>query len=658
MSIAASASYWYLKPFPIDEMADSLDYIVFMAYDLHGAWDYGNAYSQSGCTAGNCLFSHVNETEVKLALAMITKAGVNANKVMVGESSYGRSYRMAEAGCTSSSCTYLGAYDVSQATPGRCTNSAGYIANAEINEIISGNGDITTWHDDTTGSDFLVYNTTDWVAYMTDDTKAKRRTTWEGLNFGGTVDWAVDLQAFNEADVVGPTGGDYGNGTDDIVVYGSDIWGWENAEIDAPISATNLLNPSPLGQRVTLTAYTTITLISESDSRWIKTTTFVSTAFVVTEVSFQPFTVAESDTSSGTVITYTPVPRITPQPYSLAIEPGWTVTSGNGDTSTATGGSDNAGGIIGMTSAATISTSTQSGSNATFFITWMPTVSYSIPSDSTTTNYPAPTVLPSNDEEDDPTNTDDGDHCVGAGCGGSDGDDEDDTGGCTGVWCGQRVTITALSSGVAPKPTCMIGCATLPSCADGGSSCNEPCNIQQCPPSRMPTAKECTEIVSSTAVATSPITSWSTTTRTRCETKVDCDATGYTRTTTASGTQTVYVDTVTIELLTAWTDGYANSVFTSLEAYFSSWEQYDDQPVTITTTTTLAPVTSTVTVTASETASPSPYAECAFWDTAYYYIFEVYNIENWATDGGKGLHDNENGCGALSGWSWEEAHDG
>lgn len=36
LSIAAPASYWYLKAFPIDKMADVLDYIVYMTYDLHG----------------------------------------------------------------------------------------------------------------------------------------------------------------------------------------------------------------------------------------------------------------------------------------------------------------------------------------------------------------------------------------------------------------------------------------------------------------------------------------------------------------------------------------------------------------------------------------------------------------------------------------------
>lgn len=36
VSIAAPSSYWYLKNFPIEEISQVVDYIVFMTYDLHG----------------------------------------------------------------------------------------------------------------------------------------------------------------------------------------------------------------------------------------------------------------------------------------------------------------------------------------------------------------------------------------------------------------------------------------------------------------------------------------------------------------------------------------------------------------------------------------------------------------------------------------------
>ncbi|KAF8194786.1 glycoside hydrolase superfamily [Mycena galopus ATCC 62051] len=154
LSIVVPAGYWYLRAFPMGTMANSLDYIIYMTYYLHGQWDYGGAFDDLGCPAGSCLRSHVNLTESLNALSVITKAGVEA-KNFVGVSSYGRSFQMTTAGCT-----------------GLCS-----------------------FHDDESDSDILVYDTLQWVGYMTNDTKASRTTTYQGLNMGGVSDWAVDLQA-------------------------------------------------------------------------------------------------------------------------------------------------------------------------------------------------------------------------------------------------------------------------------------------------------------------------------------------------------------------------------------------------------------------------------------------------------------------------------
>lgn len=58
VSIAAPASYWYLKAFPIDRIAATIDYIVFMTYDLHGQWDWGNPNAYDMCESGKCIRSH------------------------------------------------------------------------------------------------------------------------------------------------------------------------------------------------------------------------------------------------------------------------------------------------------------------------------------------------------------------------------------------------------------------------------------------------------------------------------------------------------------------------------------------------------------------------------------------------------------------------
>ncbi|KAB5562953.1 glycoside hydrolase family 18 protein [Coniochaeta sp. 2T2.1] len=171
VSIAAPASYWYLKVFPIDRIAAVIDCIVYMTYDLHGQWDYGNVNAFDSCPSGKCIRSHVNLTETRITLSIITKAGVPNNKIVVGESNYGRSFHMAVDG---------------------------YTSNAEINDIIrSGQGQQI--HDTASDTDVLIYMG-DYISYMTPSTKNARRTEWKGLNFAGSIDWAVDLQAFGRED--------------------------------------------------------------------------------------------------------------------------------------------------------------------------------------------------------------------------------------------------------------------------------------------------------------------------------------------------------------------------------------------------------------------------------------------------------------------------
>ncbi|KAM0510822.1 hypothetical protein ACHAPE_010505 [Trichoderma viride] len=198
VSLAAPASYWYLKAFPIKDVGAKIGYIIYMTYDLHGQWDYNNKWTSPGCPTGNCLRSHVNITETKDALSMITKAGVPSNKVVVGVSSYGRSFKMAQAGCTGPMCQFTGSPRESNAAKGRCTDTSGYISNAEIDDIIAFGKVNKVWTD--AGSNILVYNNTEWVAYMDDTTKSDRATLYASYNLAGISDWAVDLQEFADGE--------------------------------------------------------------------------------------------------------------------------------------------------------------------------------------------------------------------------------------------------------------------------------------------------------------------------------------------------------------------------------------------------------------------------------------------------------------------------
>lgn len=55
---------------------------------------------------------------------MITKAGIPTYMIAVGVSSYGRSFKMTESGCTGPMCTFVG--PDSAAALGECTQTAGY----------------------------------------------------------------------------------------------------------------------------------------------------------------------------------------------------------------------------------------------------------------------------------------------------------------------------------------------------------------------------------------------------------------------------------------------------------------------------------------------------------------------------------------------------
>lgn len=170
-----------------------------MTYDLHGQWDYSNKNSDIGCPSGNCLRSQVNSTETHTSLSIITKAGVPSNKIVVGVTSFGRSFQMTESGCTGPMCTYTG--PDSGATPGRCTQTAGYLAQAEINENLQNDKSATTFYDNESESDIMVYNDTQWVAYMSNNTRIARTATYLGWNFLGTADWAIDLAAFSKSEI-------------------------------------------------------------------------------------------------------------------------------------------------------------------------------------------------------------------------------------------------------------------------------------------------------------------------------------------------------------------------------------------------------------------------------------------------------------------------
>jgi hypothetical protein len=108
---------------------------------------------------------------------------------------------MADAGCYGPNCLFTGTASQSNAAVGPCTGTAGYISDAEINDIITNSPSRINQNyiDPTSNSRIIVYDNTQWVAMMDDSVRSQRQTLYAGLQMGGTTNWASDLETYQDS---------------------------------------------------------------------------------------------------------------------------------------------------------------------------------------------------------------------------------------------------------------------------------------------------------------------------------------------------------------------------------------------------------------------------------------------------------------------------
>ena len=181
----------------------------------------------------------------------ITKAGVDSGKVVVGVSSYGRSFNMAEVGCYGKDCLFTGSATVSDATKGPCTNTAGYISDAELNIIMKNASRVNqNLLDSTSNSRTVVYDSNQWVAFVDESIRTARTGIYKGLGMAGTTNWATDLEKDNDAPSMGKSWTAYRlsikNG-DNLYAEGEHYGNWTDLKCNDP-AIQNAAHIAPQGR--------------------------------------------------------------------------------------------------------------------------------------------------------------------------------------------------------------------------------------------------------------------------------------------------------------------------------------------------------------------------------------------------------------------------
>ncbi|KAJ3280985.1 hypothetical protein HK104_000277, partial [Borealophlyctis nickersoniae] len=183
LTITLPASFWYLQHFDIARIAQAVDYINMMTYDIHGQWD-----AKIIPWLGPKVNHHTSITEIEQGVRIISKAGGNEalRKTALGVGFYARSFRLADPSCTAPGCPFTSEMT---ADPGECTKNGGTLAYYEIQKIMDRDRITPTYYD---GGAYFVYNGNQWVGF--DDLKSleSKKALANKYCMAGLFVWAVD----------------------------------------------------------------------------------------------------------------------------------------------------------------------------------------------------------------------------------------------------------------------------------------------------------------------------------------------------------------------------------------------------------------------------------------------------------------------------------
>jgi len=171
--------------YEVSTIAQNLDWINLMTYDLHGGWETVTGhnsplYKGAQDTGDN---AHLN---IDWAANYWAQLGAPKNKIVIGLALYGRSFTL------SGSASGVGAPAAIGAS-GTYTREAGYLAYYEICELISKGAALHNINDQHVP--YLVSGN-QWVGYDSENSLREKVRYIKNNGLGGSMVWALDLDDF------------------------------------------------------------------------------------------------------------------------------------------------------------------------------------------------------------------------------------------------------------------------------------------------------------------------------------------------------------------------------------------------------------------------------------------------------------------------------
>jgi len=175
------------KAYDIPHMAETLDLIGLMTYDLHGTWESQTGFHSALFATEDDVSVYEYPISVSWAVNYWIQHGAKRNQLLLGVASYGRGWKLQNSQCTKPLCPTSGS-----AKKGVSTKQEGFLAYYEIEDMLS-RGVATRFFDNERKVPYVVTNDGEWIGYEDVESMRIKLEYLKLEKLRGTLLWAMDL---------------------------------------------------------------------------------------------------------------------------------------------------------------------------------------------------------------------------------------------------------------------------------------------------------------------------------------------------------------------------------------------------------------------------------------------------------------------------------